>query len=89
MKHILRIILPQRPTQALRKEMKFLNFEEKVHMFLHKTHVHLYFRPFFVPSYPGVELETKCHPWDFSPILNVIVTLLLPDDSHSLPLSHP
>ena len=22
---------------------------------------------------PGVEIEIKCHPWDFSPILNVIL----------------
>ena len=24
----------------------------------------------------GVNIETKCHPWDFSPNLNVIVTQL-------------
>ena len=28
--------------------------------------------------HPGVEIETNCHPWDFSPILNVIVTQLSP-----------
>ena len=25
-------------------------------------------------SHPGVEIETKCYPWDFSSILNVTVT---------------
>ena len=26
--------------------------------------------------YPGVKIEIKYYPWDFSPILNVIVTQL-------------
>ena len=38
---------------------------------------------------PGVEIEAKCNPWDFLPILNVIVTQLSPGDSHLLLLSHP
>jgi len=40
-------------------------------------------------EYPGVEIETKCHPWDFSSILNVIVTQLSSSDSHLSPISHP
>ena len=31
---------------------------------------------------PGVEIGTKCYPWDFSPILNVIFTQLSPGDSY-------
>ena len=31
---------------------------------------------------PGEELETKCYPWDFSPISNVMFTQLSPGDSH-------
>ena len=37
---------------------------------------------------PDVEIETECYPWDFSPILNVIVTQLSSGDSHLLPLNH-
>ena len=28
--------------------------------------------------FPGVEIKTKCYPWNFSPISNVIVTQLTP-----------
>ena len=38
---------------------------------------------------PIVKIEIKCYPWDFSPILNVIVTQLSPSDSRLLPLSRP
>ena len=32
----------------------------------------------YFPQIPSVEIETKYHPWDFSPILNVIITHLSP-----------
>ena len=46
-------------------------------------------RIFLNPDWPSVEIDTKCYPWDFSPILNVIVTRLSPGDPHLFPQSHP